>query len=478
MDEARRRHLEEEADAALNLSRMLREQVRPQPQPSAKPGARANSKLHAWLDRLQGMTPEFLRAAVRPLYLNLFYRRAFPEYAAAPVLPLPGLEPLASWSGYAPFVEYKRRLCRSLSMDFGAFGCPSQAGLVSVVLPVYNGARYLAASIESVLAQTYARFELIVVDDGSTDETPSILERYAGDARVRCVRQGNRKLPAALNAGFALAQGEFFTWTSADNLMKPEMLARLTGFLQQHSGAEMVYADEELIDEAGGPAMGAEFCRTYQSPPGSNQLARPRDPGRLSFFQDNYIGGCFLYRAWAGRAVGEYCQDCFGFEDYDYWLRMNALFRISHLGERTPLYSYRLHGDSLTAREGELRIAERTRYFLPLEEERGRQFAGGFDIAFRGSHPWFPDLLRAYRQAGHNAFQDDGTYPEARAFEKRIVVAGGPPDPRDFAHLEGGCITAAGMLWHADSAKSLEYPLLAIANAYLASRKIPNASGT
>jgi glycosyltransferase involved in cell wall biosynthesis len=490
LTDAERRRLEAEADAAFNLSRILRQQLRQLQPPSAPetPAADIEKKqrIHYWLDTLQSLTPDFVRRTVRPLYLNLFYYRLFPEYSPArePEKPVLG-NGFAAWSGYAPFLAYKQQLCRTLNMQYSGnmqydgFGTPCRRGLISVVLPVYNGAPFVAASIESVLNQTYLDFELIVVDDGSTDETPAILEKYLIDPRVRVIRQPNRKLPAALNTGFAEARGEFSTWTSADNVMRPAMLTELAEFLNSNPDAEMVYADYELIDASGRPALDTDFCRIYQTPEGSNRLHLPYDAGELNFVQNNYIGGCFLYRAWAGRAVGEYSTDCFGFEDYDFWLRMNALFRVAHLGCRDVLYSYRLHDASLTAREKELRVAERTRYYLPLDEERRRFFASSFDVTLAGSHPWFPILAHAYRRAGHNVFEMPHLTSEAwyryrvtRAFPKSILLAtdaGFAPEPAPNATVifQGKRMRAARFEWQATDAAQVEYPLLAIANSWL-----------
>lgn len=473
----------EELDAALNLSRVLREQLWAM-QPKSEPVPAAASveqkrAVHSWLDSIQRLTPRFVRAAVRPLYLNLFYYRFFPEYSKAPNSQRPQpTSGLTAWSGYAPFLEYKQRLCRSLNMDLRGFTCDTRQGLVSVVLPVYNGARYVADSIQSVLQQTYPHVELIVVDDGSSDETAEIVMRHTLDPRVRLIRQENRKLPGALNTGFAKAQGEYLTWTSADNLMHPEMLSELVAFLDVHADAEMVYADEQLIDESGMPAVRSDFCRIYQTPPGSDALMRPRDPGELNFVLNNYIGGCFLYRAWAANAVGAYDARCFGFEDYDYWLRMNALFRIAHLGKRVALYAYRLHNESLTARKDELRIAERTRYFLAEEEERRRFFEGAFDVTLAGDHPWFRPLARAYKQAGHNVFEmrertDEALYRHrvTRAFSKSITLATSVAESGDAFVLSDHTLSAGGQHWGVEDANSLEYPLLAIANALLWARK-------
>ena len=285
-------------------------------------------------------------------------------------------------------------------MDFGGLSTPCEPGLVSVVLPVYNGEAFVAEAIEGALAQSYDDFELIVVDDGSTDRTPEILARYSEHPKVRLLHQENRKLPAALNTGFAAARGEFFTWISDDNRMHPNMLAELVGFLKSHGDVEMVYADEQLIDEHGAPALNSDFCKIYQSPEGSNILRRPRDSGELNFIQNNFIGGCFLYRSWTARLVGDYTEQYFGFEDYDYWMRMNALFRIAHLGKPDILHSYRLHPHSLTAREKELRISDRARYFTAVEAERRKFFTDTFDIRFTGTHPWFDALEQAYRRFG------------------------------------------------------------------------------
>src|SRR4051794_6743497 len=108
-----------------------------------------------------------------------------------------------------------------------------ELGLASIVLPTYNGSKYLASAIESCLAQTYRNFELILVDDCSKDATPEIIANYAArDSRVRSIRhETNQHLPGGLNTGHKAARGEFLTWTSDDNLLRPDFLAEMVGFL-------------------------------------------------------------------------------------------------------------------------------------------------------------------------------------------------------------------------------------------------------
>lgn len=250
---------------------------------------------------------------------------------------------------------------------------PGVPNLVSVVLPVFNQSRHLGESIESVLAQTHRDWELIVVDDGSTENLEPILRRYhdSGDDRIRIFRQPNQKLPRALSHGFAKARGEFRTWTSADNRMGPRMLERLTARLRERSSTALVYADFRAIDENGAPLRDAGYRPGDKVSPEDDHIRPGRDADHLNLEIDNVVGPCFMYRAWAGRLLGDY-DPLMGVEDYDYWMRMNAAFRIEHLGDDEPLYEYRVHGDSLTGRREELRIEPRTFALRELDRERRR----------------------------------------------------------------------------------------------------------
>lgn len=122
-------------------------------------------------------------------------------------------------------------------------------GLVSVTLVVYNGERDVAQAIDSVLAQRYAPFELIVVDDGSTDGTWSVLQRY-GD-RIRAVRQPNGGLPVARNTGLQLARGEFIALMDHDDLCMPERLAVQVAFLRAHPDVGLCGSDFSAFNEHG-----------------------------------------------------------------------------------------------------------------------------------------------------------------------------------------------------------------------------------
>ncbi|MBZ0156705.1 MAG: glycosyltransferase [Alphaproteobacteria bacterium] len=210
---------------------------------------------------------------------------------------------------------------------------------VSIVLPTYNGARYLRHSVESCLAQTYSNIEVIVVDDGSTDATPEIVRSYR-DKRMKYIRHGrNRSLPHSLNTGFAAASGEYLTWTSDDNFYYKEAVGKMLAFLGENSGY-FVYCDYYVFH-------------------GENLFNRKivRLPDTVSLEKGNHIGPCFLYTREVRNAIGDYDPETKLAEDYDYWIRISKEFPLRHLKE--PLYFYRAHEKSLfVSRYYEVKIVD------------------------------------------------------------------------------------------------------------------------
>jgi glycosyltransferase involved in cell wall biosynthesis len=269
----------------------------------------------------------------------------------------------------AVFLKWSAGLIFARRWGGGPVRCPSVPGLVSVILPVYNQADLLVDSIESVLNQTYEDFELIVVNDGSTDGVERVLARYVGHPKVRVLTQANQQLPKALSNGFAFARGEYWTWTSADNLMHPDHLARQVAFLRDHPETSLVYADYLAIDDAGNPLSDPSFRPQNRRSPECPEIHLPRDPRLVNLVQDNFIGPCFLYRALVGRVIGEYDPNL-GLEDFDYWMRVNHAFPIAHLGTDELLYRYRVHYRSLSARAAELKIVERAGLLMDYERLR------------------------------------------------------------------------------------------------------------
>lgn len=293
-------------------------------------------------------------------------------------------------------------------------------GLVSVVLPVYNHAAMMHEAVESVLAQTYRDFELIIINDGSTDDIDAVLRSYRKHPKVRLLTQANQKLPKALSNAFEFARGEFFTWTSADNLMGPRQLERMVEFLRGHPDVAMVYADYVAINEHGEPLRDPAFRPQNKRRPDSPEVHLPRDPRPLNTVDDNFIGACFLYRGWVGRAVGEYAPEL-GCEDYDYWMRINGLFTIAHLGTDEVLYRYRVHDNTLSGRARELRISERVRALMQYEGRRHEFYARPWDIFVDGpTETWLDAVDRGPHTVCGLAALSDGNQS---ANKKLILVS-------------------------------------------------------
>ena len=204
--------------------------------------------------------------------------------------------------------------------------------VVSIVLPSYNGSKYICESIDSILSQTFYDWELIIVNDCSTDNTLDIAREYAAkDDRITVINnEVNQKLPASLNIGFRQAKGKYLTWTSDDNIYKPSALKEMYEFLECNHHYKMVCCDMDIIDSDGNvTGVHNSFDSTYM-------------------YYNNCVGACFMYHREVLDTVGEYNLDKFGVEDYDYWLRiMRCYCEIGHLSKN--LYYYRVHDGSLTA---------------------------------------------------------------------------------------------------------------------------------
>lgn len=118
-----------------------------------------------------------------------------------------------------------------------------EKNLVSIIIPAYNAEKFLGEALDSVLKQTYADWEAIVVDDGSTDGTAEIAKNYSlKDRRIKYVYQENRRMAAARNKGISIAKGEYVAFLDADNIFWPNKLEAQVWFLESHPNCGISYA--------------------------------------------------------------------------------------------------------------------------------------------------------------------------------------------------------------------------------------------
>lgn len=218
--------------------------------------------------------------------------------------------------------------------------------VISIVLPVYNGERYLEQSIKSCVDQTFKDWELLIIDDCSSDRSVEIAQKYAAcDERIHYYRnEKNLKLPRSLNRGFSLTKGEYLTWTSDDNYFRPQALEKMLKALEMRH-ADLVFSAYTVID-------------------GNDKFIEQRkesgNPKHL-IWHHNVVGACFMYSRKVYEKVGEYDPNLFLGEDYDYWLRIVPRFRSVYIDE--DLYVYRSHEKALTLthREEQFRVGEEVR---------------------------------------------------------------------------------------------------------------------
>lgn len=204
---------------------------------------------------------------------------------------------------------------------------------ISVVLPVYNGMKYIGESIDSILDQTFTDWELIIVNDCSTDSTLSIVNEYVNrDERIQVINNPtNQRLPHSLNIGFTHAKGDFLTWTSDDNIFDKKAFEIMKRYFEENPVEVFVCAKMDYISD--------EF--KYM-----NITSEEYDNKKMCV--KNCVGACFMYKKEVITSVGEYDANLFLVEDYEYWLRI--LFHYKNIGYiNQVLYHYRRHSESLTA---------------------------------------------------------------------------------------------------------------------------------
>jgi len=230
-------------------------------------------------------------------------------------------------------------------------GSAARLPRVSVLVPVYNGQDYLVEALESALAQCYRSFEVIVVDDGSTDASASIARMYArrSDGRVRVVAQANAGLPAARNAAMAAARGEFFALLDADDVWLPHHLSHAVAALDADPAVGLVHANIERIDGSGRP-IGVPM-----------RLWRLQDDAfkAIALRHEHVSCPTAVFRRSCVDAVGGFDPQFTGLgcEDRDLWLRIAERWKLRYLD--TVAARYRVHGKNMSGNRERMGQARR-----------------------------------------------------------------------------------------------------------------------
>ena len=212
-------------------------------------------------------------------------------------------------------------------------------GLVSVVTATYNMGRYITETIDAVLAQDYPHVESVVVDDGSTDDTLQVLARYAGNPRVRIVRQANAGQTVAKNHGIRESRGEFIAFCDADDIWEPHKLSRQLPRFAASDRVGVVFSDITCIDGEGKP-FATEF------------MARSEGRVTAALLVDNFVPfPTVVARADVLREFGGFDERLTMSIDYDLWLRISTRYEFAWV--REPLARYRIWPGQMSHKTGE-----------------------------------------------------------------------------------------------------------------------------
>ena len=232
------------------------------------------------------------------------------------------------------------------------------SSFVSIVIPAYNAASTLRGTIVSVLEQTYPDFELIVIDDGSTDDTARIIHEF-GDERIVYIHELNQERATARNNGIARAKGKYIAFVDADDLWLPKKLDQQVSLLEANQGLGLVYCDVFHFDDLTGKDLFlfSKIRKLYRGKIGLHLLLK----------------NCFIQSPTAVvpkvifDRVGLFDPRLVPTEDWDMWLRIAALYPIDYVDR--PLARYRLHKDVTSWSNPTPRLYESTCRLLDKAEQ-------------------------------------------------------------------------------------------------------------
>lgn len=274
----------------------------------------------------------------------------------------------------------------------------ARSPIISVVMPVYNGGRFLAGAIESVLNQTFRDFEFIIVNDGSTDGSPAVLDGYAQrDVRIRLISRENRGLTASLNEAIALARGEWIARMDADDISLPDRFQKQMAWLQE-TGADVCGGWVKLT--------GTWFHRVWRYYGSSEAI------GLKLLFGSAFAHPAVMLRTSLAKA-NPYSEDARYVEDYELWTRL-AGSGVKMTNYPGVVLRYRIHPGQVTT----IRQKQQRENMVQIFQDYSSTFLDR-DLA---NNPGY--LLVADKQL---AISEEGFY-QAIAFMNRMVLRYGDPE--------------------------------------------------
>ena len=220
--------------------------------------------------------------------------------------------------------------------------------LITVYITNFNYGSFIKQAIESVLNQTQNNFELIIIDDGSTDNSLDIINQYQNNPKIRTIKQMNKGLNVSNNIALKLAKGEYIIRLDADDWLKENALEELSSILNKNPKTGLVFADYYHVNQ-----FGVKIERVKRHNFNINLLDQPAH------------GACTLIRTKILRAIGGYDEDFTCQDGFDLWIRFIQEYEVENINK--PLFYYRQHGKNL---RNEKRFCQQEPRFLIVLKER------------------------------------------------------------------------------------------------------------
>ena len=206
--------------------------------------------------------------------------------------------------------------------------------MITVYITNFNYQKYLKQSVESVLNQTTQDFELIIIDDGSTDNSREIIEQYRGHEKVTIIYQKNKGLNISNNVAMRVSNGKYIMRLDADDFLAETALEDMVSLLENDESLGLVFPDYFYVDENGvitGEARRHNFDK------------------EVSLFDQPAHGACTMIRLEFLKKLGGYNESFTCQDGYDLWLKFVTYFKVTNINK--PLFYYRKHGNNLTTNE-------------------------------------------------------------------------------------------------------------------------------
>jgi len=220
----------------------------------------------------------------------------------------------------------------------------STSPVISVLLPVYNAERYVAEAISSILTQTFTDFELIIINDGSTDNSGNVIKQFK-DQRIILVEQNNQGLATSLNNGLKIAKGRYIARQDNDDVSAPDRFQKQVEYLEKHPGIGLLGTAALIVDE-----NNKETGRFHQHPLSSHELKY------FLLFDNPFVHSSVMIRRTVMQQVGTYYTGKQYFEDYNLWSAIARVSGVANLPDKLVRYREVSQGMSKTTEDYRLRV--------------------------------------------------------------------------------------------------------------------------